>query len=542
MENIILLKHQINTFKKYKQLRKKKKNGMLIFHSVGSGKTITILNILNSIHKNANHIYIICPPYINISWLSEIDKFNLKIVLKKIVFINIEKIDDILTINKGNIIIIDESHHLFKLYFKNSNSPINETVKLIQKLRETFFTFFLSATPIIDDISDFFIIENILNKSLHYSLPQSSSELYPEYYTYKNYFEVLIFNKILPRIEKYTTLFPYYVFLGLIILMIDVYKYLKKDPPDIKTKIILFFILSTFSYLHFLNRYHYQYTVVDYDYVKIIKQLECIHTHIIPDFHKDFPQKVFKKVIYELNYKQTQNIVLSILWNVNTYNKKYILKNNNKFFKQTNLSDKQLLSFSNLSHSKKWLFVYDIIQKYNNRIVITTRYNRNGMEILERKLKKKEINYTTLSPHINLEELGQIINDFNDGKINVLLLHPQIIEGITLKKTKVLIILDVCYERIIREQIIGRVVRYKSHEFSTNKEVHIYDLISTFNPNIFNKVLDDLIPSFENSEYFKANSEKLKFLVKNKTPDEHFYEKSQKIELLYNHIREVNKE
>ena len=52
MKNIILLKHQLSAFKKYKKLKKKKKNGMLIFHSVGSGKTITILNILNSIFKN----------------------------------------------------------------------------------------------------------------------------------------------------------------------------------------------------------------------------------------------------------------------------------------------------------------------------------------------------------------------------------------------------------------------------------------------------------------------------------------------------------
>ena len=102
--------------------------------------------------------------------------------------------------------------------------------------------------------------------------------------------------------------------------------------------------------------------------------------------------------------------------------------------------------------------------------------------------------------------------------------------------------IDVCYERVTREQIIGRVIRFKSHELSTYKEVHIYDLISTFNRNIFDSVLNEFIPSFENSEYFKLNSDKLKFLVKKQTPDEYFFEKSQKIDLLYDHIKEVNKE
>lgn len=540
MENIILLKHQLNAFKKYKKLKKKKKNGMLIFHSVGSGKTITILNILNSISKNIKNVYIICPSYIYLSWITDMDKLNLKTLSKKITFINIENLKEILQIKKGNIIVVDESHHLNKLYFKNRNSEINDSIQLIQIIRDSFFTFFLSGTPIIDDISDFLIIENILNKSKKYSLPQSSLELYPDYYTYNNYYQVLIFNKILPKIEKFTTQFPYYLILGLIVLIVDIYNYLKKQPPNVKVKTFIFVLLSIMSYLHLLNRNYYQYSIVDYDYARIINHLECIHTYIRPNIHKDFPKKIFETIKYELNYDQTQNILLSIFWNINIYNKKYITKD--KFFKQTNLNNKNLLSFSNLSNSIKWLYVIDIIKKHKNRIVISTRYNKNGMEIIQNKLNKRKIKYTTLYPHFKTDALSQIINDFNDGKIDVLLLHPEIIEGITLKNTKALIMIDVCYERVIREQIIGRVIRFKSHEFSNYKEVHIYDLISTFNLNIFDNVLNEFIPSYENSEYFKLNSDKLKFLVKKQTPDEYFFEKSQKIEFLYDHIRRINKE
>ena len=535
MKNIILLKHQLSAFKKYKKLKKRKKNGMLIFHSVGSGKTITILNILNSIYKNVKHVYIVCPPYINITWISDIEKLNLKQLLKKIVFINIESIDEILQLKKNNIIIVDEAHNLSKLYFKNDKSPIDENIQIIQIFRETFFTFFLSGTPIIHDISDLFVIENILNASINYSLPQNPTELYPEYYTYDKYSNVLIFNKLLPKIEKYTTQFPYYIFLGLGILLLDIYQYVENQPPDLNFKIILFIILSTLSFLHFLNKTKYQYSIVDYNYAKIIKQLECIHTYLLPDVHKDFPRKIFKTIIYELNYKQTQNIVLSVFWNINIYNKKYISKK--KFFKEISLSAKNLLSFSNLSKSLKWSFVINIIKKYNDRVVISTRYNKNGMEILVSKLNKNKIHYIVIEPQIDSGKISQIINDFNEGRINVLILHPTITEGINLKNTKALIMIDVCYEHIIREQIIGRVIRFKSHESSTYKEVHIYDLISTFNKDTLESVLNNFIPSFENSEYFKLNAEKFKFLVKKQTPDEHFFEKSQKIEVLYDHIK-----
>ena len=160
---IILLPHQKNVFKKYQKIKKKKRNGMLIFHSIGTGKTISVLNILRKefSKKSGARIYIILPFYLKSSWLFTIENNPEYFFLKSlIIFIDIKDPEKILSIPPNNWVVVDEAHNLIISYFRNPQYCIENTMKLSSVFQLSVFTIFMTATPIIDDLTDLFIYES----------------------------------------------------------------------------------------------------------------------------------------------------------------------------------------------------------------------------------------------------------------------------------------------------------------------------------------------------------------------------------------------
>lgn len=116
--NINLLSHQKKVLKKYQKL---KKNGMLIFHSIGTGKTISVLNILrkNVRYKSGLRVYIILPFYVKSSWLLTIKNNPEYLFLKSLkIFIDIQNSKEILNIPLKHWIVVDEAHNLITNYFR----------------------------------------------------------------------------------------------------------------------------------------------------------------------------------------------------------------------------------------------------------------------------------------------------------------------------------------------------------------------------------------------------------------------------------------
>lgn len=67
----------------------------------------------------------------------------------------------------------------------------------------------------------------------------------------------------------------------------------------------------------------------------------------------------------------------------------------------------------------------------------------------------------------------KIIADYNSGKVKILLLHPEITEGISLKGTQYFHVLEPVLNNALLEQIIGRAVRYQSHSHLPEDKRHV---------------------------------------------------------------------
>ena len=128
-------------------------------------------------------------------------------------------------------------------------------------------------------------------------------------------------------------------------------------------------------------------------------------------------------------------------------------------------------------YPEKFAQIYALTQKSKGPIVVYSHYYHNGILIFAKYLKSKgQKNYAILHPDLPEDDYENIITKYNNGQIKFLLIHPEITEGISLKGTKQMHILETSVNKAAQDQIIGRAVRYKSHEHLPKKQrfVDIY--------------------------------------------------------------------
>lgn len=115
----------------------------------------------------------------------------------------------------------------------------------------------------------------------------------------------------------------------------------------------------------------------------------------------------------------------------------------------------------------------------NKKLVIYSTWLDFGVNIIESKLEEKEIPYAVIKGSTSKEERFNIVNQYNKDKINVMLITSAGAEGLDLKNTRSVIILEPFWHISRIQQVIGRAVRYKSHETLPESEryVDVYNLL-----------------------------------------------------------------
>ena len=118
--------------------------------------------------------------------------------------------------------------------------------------------------------------------------------------------------------------------------------------------------------------------------------------------------------------------------------------------------------------------------KEDRKIVIYSNFIESGIKKIEKFLKDSNIDYRSIVGSMSAKERKSSIDDYNSGKIQVLLLSKAGGVGIDLKETNDMIILDVPWNKTNLDQAIGRVARYRSHINlpKSQQKVDIYILYS----------------------------------------------------------------
>ena len=103
-------------------------------------------------------------------------------------------------------------------------------------------------------------------------------------------------------------------------------------------------------------------------------------------------------------------------------------------------------------------------QDPNFRGVVYSNYLNAGLEPLSRALQEAGISHHVFTGEVSKGHRAQMVNDYNSGKTPVLLLSGAGSEGLDLKGTKAIQLMEPHWNESRINQVIGRGIRYKSHE------------------------------------------------------------------------------
>lgn len=109
-----------------------------------------------------------------------------------------------------------------------------------------------------------------------------------------------------------------------------------------------------------------------------------------------------------------------------------------------------------------------------HRALVYSNYLESGLHPYESLLKKNNVAYGKFTGDVPKAERDRMVNDYNSGKLKALLLSSAGGEGLDLKGTRQIQVLEPHWNKEKLEQVIARGVRYKSHEHLPEDQRHVH--------------------------------------------------------------------
>ena len=103
------------------------------------------------------------------------------------------------------------------------------------------------------------------------------------------------------------------------------------------------------------------------------------------------------------------------------------------------------------------------IKRSKGPALVYSNYIKSGLGEVSKELSKKKINHALYTGSLNDKQKKQIVKDYNDQKLKALLVSSSGGEGLDLKRTRQVHVLEPHWNDPKIEQVIGRAARYKSH-------------------------------------------------------------------------------
>lgn len=421
--------------------------GLLLYHSTGSGKTITALVSMYQFKKD---IVIIGPKSAKKAFLDEINK--LQYDKTKFLILSFKKAKimmfDNYEIFKDKCIIVDEAHHL--------RSETKDNIMFSGVLIYAYRVMLLTATPIVNYLNDVAPLINIVKKS---DVLPTEKELFNFFYFDDNKMEITNKDMLLDKIRNTVSYYS----------NIDDTNFPKSN---IYSRMVVMDGKQIEEYERYVKRFIYDYQVpasadiynIKFDYLKRGKLNSFLAA--------------------------TRQISNTVDGDIDSSKLKLLLK---------------------------------VVKREKFPAVIYSNYLKNGVYAVAKLLTKNNISYDMISGNSTPDKIDAIVNSYNSGKIKVLLLSTAGSESLDLKNTRQIHIMEPHWNDAKIQQVVGRVIRYKSHNDLPVDErfVKIFKWISVFPKSYHNMSADEYL--LEMSEKKTALIESFKSILieasieKNKT-------------------------
>lgn len=110
----------------------------------------------------------------------------------------------------------------------------------------------------------------------------------------------------------------------------------------------------------------------------------------------------------------------------------------------------------------------------NFKAVVYSNFLDSGVKSYAEGLERKGIPYAIFDGSLSDKKRKQIVEDYNAGKIKALLISGAGAQGIDLKGTKLVQLLEPHWNNPRLEQAMGRAIRYKSHAHLPEQDRHVH--------------------------------------------------------------------
>lgn len=119
------------------------------------------------------------------------------------------------------------------------------------------------------------------------------------------------------------------------------------------------------------------------------------------------------------------------------------------------------------------------IVKNNGKVVLYSTWLKFGVDLVADKLKEAKIDFQIISGAVPKEERLAAVDRYNANKLRVMMITSAGAEGLDLKETSAVIILEPFWHQSRIDQVVGRGIRYKSHANlpEDKRVVDIYHLV-----------------------------------------------------------------
>lgn len=463
--------HQLRTLEKLDN-----SSGVLAQHSLGSGKTLTALAAISRLHERdpkAKAIFI-APASLVSNIDKEIDKHKVKIDRKRLATSSYEKaVNDVEKhLDEGyDLAVVDEAHKLRN----TSTKRFSQINKILANSKKRLG---LTGTPIYNQVHDIGPVLNSIagHKVLDVDPAAFEKEHLARIKVSPGFFAEHVMGVppgekvVLKNPEKLKKAIKPYV---------DFYDAADNNPKDFarrKDKIIK---------VEMSPEQHQYYKYVEGD----------VPFHIRWKIRSGVPLN--KQETSQLNAFST-----GVRQVANTHAPYTVHK------EKDDLMTPKILTAVNSLHERHK-------KDKNFRGVVYSNYLEAGLRQYSKELTKRKIPHIVFTGELSKKEKDKAVEDYNSGKARVLLLSSSGAEGLNLQGTRLMQVMEPHFNKSKIEQVIGRGIRYKSHEHlpESDREVDVEHYVSTFPKGMFGPSKDKTI-----DEYLYANSEekeKLKNEIKN---------------------------
>ena len=163
----------------------------------------------------------------------------------------------------------------------------------------------------------------------------------------------------------------------------------------------------------------------------------------------------------------------------------------------------------------------------NKKVLVYSAWLDSGIKIIKKVLEEKGMISSEVSGKIAGKDKQREVSKFNEGKTKVLLISSAGAEGLDLKGTRSVILLEPYWNDSRVQQVIGRAVRYGSHSAlpKDERKVEVFQMVLVKNPKYvknFDKIdsadsilLRMSLQKQENIDSFYSSLEKVSIEKKN---------------------------